>query len=173
MCARGVGFKGKGGRKCKQRPGPWVKMDYLSPLLLSATANGLNGGPDISFLRAEREVVCHSVTYVWVPVQSPLVIHITSNITAGSLGSLCLRGSSITVSTTSRTSWASCSRQQRPQRCWTRGRRRRRKVKSRVLKVRREAGEEHVFKFTKHIPRAATAIYFAAINWLIVQSILP
>ena len=76
----GGGFKGKRCMKRKQRPGPRVKIDYLSSLILSATANGLNGGPDISFLRAEREVVCHSVTYFWVPVQSPLTIHIPGNV---------------------------------------------------------------------------------------------
>lgn len=38
---------------------------------------------------------------------------------------------------TSRTSWASCSRPQRLRRYWTRGRRKRRKVKSKLLKVKR------------------------------------
>lgn len=37
---------------------------------------------------------------------------------------------------TSRTSWGSCSRRPRLRRFWTRGRRKRRKVKNKVLKVR-------------------------------------
>ena len=49
------------------------------------------------------------------------------------------RGSSITASMTLRTSWASCSKLRTLPRCSTWRRRRRRKVKSKVLKVNRDA----------------------------------
>lgn len=46
----------KGGQEFQtQGPGPWTKMDELN--LPFTAANGINGGADISFLRAEREVV--------------------------------------------------------------------------------------------------------------------
>lgn len=40
----------------------------LNPLLPFTTANGVNGGPDISFLRAEREVVglFHRIFVFWL-----------------------------------------------------------------------------------------------------------
>lgn len=42
------------------RPEPCLKMDDLNSLFCSLT---VNGGPDISFLRAEREVVCLLITF--------------------------------------------------------------------------------------------------------------
>lgn len=44
------------------RPEPCLKMDDLNPLFCSLT---VNGGPDISFLRAEREVVSLLIPFFW------------------------------------------------------------------------------------------------------------
>lgn len=101
-------------------------MDKLSPLLYFTTANG---GPDISFLRAEREVVSQLISFVSFVATFGCFSRNEGN-------SSFLRGSLITVSTKSRPSWASCSRLLKLRRCWTKERRRRRKVKSKTLKVR-------------------------------------
>lgn len=64
VCVRGGGFQGLRGQEMQCTPEPWLKMDKLYPLFSSVT---VNGGPDISFLRAEREVVCHPlILFFWV-----------------------------------------------------------------------------------------------------------
>lgn len=49
-----------------------MKMDLLNPLISSCVANTVNGGPDISLLRAEREVV--RLLVIFVSFQSPLAV---------------------------------------------------------------------------------------------------
>lgn len=54
-----------------------MKMDELNLLVWSTTVNGVNGGPDTSFLRAEREVVSLliSLTHIFFfASHSPLVV---------------------------------------------------------------------------------------------------
>lgn len=104
-------------------------MNEPNLLLFSST---VNGGPEISFLRAEREVV---IPPSWIWLMFGCSSH-ADRLMKASLPTL--RGSSITASMTSRTSWPSCSRRQRRRWCWTRGRRKtRRRVKSKVQKVKK------------------------------------